>query len=297
MIVLGFDTSTTATAVGLRLADATTLQARDDPGGDDRPGHATRLLPLAGRLLLDAGIGWGEVERVAVGVGPGTFTGLRIGVATARGLAQSLGVELVGVSSLRALAHVALRHTLECSSGAIETTRVDEVAGVLGLTAADDATGVLAVIDARRGEVFAAAYYGGTGLGGMELSDTELSGTGLSGTELSDAELTTPRALAPNGMGELLLEAAEVQGAPTRWIAVGDGALRYCDTLRQLGVLVAEEDSPLHRVDAVAVCELGSHMPGPSGVGGYERVFAQDIGVVPDYRRRPDAEIALDEAT
>ncbi len=266
MIVLGFDTSTTATVVGLRLADSTTFQARDDPEGDERPGHATRLLPLAGRLLADAGIGWGGVERIAVGVGPGTFTGLRIGVATARGLAQSLGVELVGVSSLRALAHATLRYTLGCSSGVIEMTRAEEATGVLG--SVDDAIGVLAVVDARRGEVFAAAYHG-------------------------DTELISPRALAPNGIGELL-EAPEVEAAPTRWIAVGDGALRYPDALRLPGVLVPEEHSPLHRIDARAICELGSDAPSGPAASAPEGVPTENIGVVPDYRRRPDAEIALD---
>ena len=71
-----------------------------------------------------------------MGLGPGTFTGLRVGVATARGLAQSLGVELVGVSSLRALAEPALPDSLTPERCAL----------------------VLAVLDARRGEAFAAAY-------------------------------------------------------------------------------------------------------------------------------------------
>ena len=104
MIVLGFDTATPSTAVGLRLADGTTVQARDDPGPRERPGHATRLLAMTAELLAQAEVGWRALDRIAVGVGPGRFTGLRIGVATARGLAQSLGIELVGVSSLHALA-------------------------------------------------------------------------------------------------------------------------------------------------------------------------------------------------
>ena len=135
MIVLGFDTSTPATALALRLPDGTTLQARDDPAPGEHPGHATRLLPLAAGLLAQAGLRFADVHRIAVGVGPGTFTGLRIGVASARGLAQSLDAELVGVSSLRALAFAAANGREAAETGV-----------------------VLALIDARRGEAFAATY-------------------------------------------------------------------------------------------------------------------------------------------
>ncbi|HEX4837545.1 MAG TPA: tRNA (adenosine(37)-N6)-threonylcarbamoyltransferase complex dimerization subunit type 1 TsaB [Solirubrobacteraceae bacterium] len=238
--MLGLDTSTRATAVGLMLADGTTLQARDDPEGEERPGHATRLLPLASRLLADAGLGWDELERIVVGIGPGTFTGLRVGVATARGLAQSLGVALVGVSSLRALAYAAYEHAADGAAGA------------------DGATGVLAVIDARRGEAFAAAYDG-------------------------DVELVAAQALAPSALGELP-KRAEARTGVRRWVALGDGAVRYRDKLEQPGVLVPEDSSALHRVDARAICGLGG------------RAQAGEQQVVPDYRRRPDAEIALEGA-
>src|SRR5271166_6674975 len=151
MILLGFDTATPSTTVALRLADGQMTQARDDPAPGEHPGHATRLLALAHGLLAGAGVSWSAVERIAVGIGPGTFTGLRVGVATARGLAQSLSAELVGVSSAQALA---LRAYAECEH-----------------------RDVLAVIDARRGEAFAAAYR----VGGRR----------------SITELTAPRTLAP----------------------------------------------------------------------------------------------------
>ncbi len=234
MILLGFDTSTPSTVVGLRFADGTTLQARDDPAGGERPGHATRLLPLANGLLCEAGLEWGAITRIAVGVGPGTFTGLRIGVATARGLAQSLGAELVGVSSLLALSHAA---------------HIDR---------SDDTVGVLAVIDARRNEVFVAAYDG-------------------------DIQVVESRALAPADMNGLL-ELAEANTNVEQWMGVGDGATRYRDALERIGVVVPEEDSSLHRIDARSLCGLG------------ERASSGDIRVVPDYLRRPDAEIALDGA-
>ena len=125
MNVLAFDTATPATAVALN-----DRELRHDPAPGERPGHAMQLLPLAARLLEDAGLAFEDVDRIAVGVGPGTFTGLRIGVATARALAQGTGAELVGVSTLRALATNA------------------------------EGRPVLAVLDARRGEAFVAEYEG-----------------------------------------------------------------------------------------------------------------------------------------
>ena len=131
MIVLGLDTATPRTAVALELADGDAREAVHDPEPGDRPGHATRLLPLAAGLLRESGLSFADVGRIAVGLGPGTFTGLRIGVATARALAQASGAPLAGVSSLQALAEPI------------------------------DAPAVLAVLDARRGEAFVAGFEGG----------------------------------------------------------------------------------------------------------------------------------------
>ncbi len=135
MITLAFDTATRATAVALCGLGDGFLEARDDPEPGGRPGHATRLMPLAAGLLERGGIGWSEVERIAVGVGPGTFTGLRIGIATARALARARGIPLIGVSTLRSLA--------------------------LGAEEVAEAGTVLAVIDARRGEAFVAGWRAG----------------------------------------------------------------------------------------------------------------------------------------
>src|ERR1700722_10668811 len=234
MTVLGFDTSTSSTVVGLRLRDGTTLQLRDDPEEGERPGHATRLLSLTNELLSDADVAWGSVARIVVGVGPGTFTGLRVGVATARGLAQSLGVELVGMSSLLALSYAARA------------------------SVPDGMTGVLPVIDARRGEVFAGVY------------DEQI-------------ELIAPHPLAPSEIGKLL-ERAQTAASVERWIAVGDGGLGYRDALEHARVLVPDPDCSLHRIQASAICALGA------GVADY------GAPVLPDYRRRPDAEIALEGA-
>lgn len=238
MIVLGMDTATAATAVALRMADGRIAEARDDPAAGAHPGHATRLLELARELLAGAGIGWSQVERLAVGAGPGTFTGLRVGVATARGLAQSLAVELVAVSSASALAHGALREI------------GGEIAG----------EPLIAAIDARRGEIFAAAY------------------------DLAGRELAAPRALDPERLEEMLAGLGPA-GEPGP-VAVGDGALRHRAVLEAAGVRVPSERSPAHLLRAGAICELAVEVlsPGPSE------------GVLPDYGRRPDAELALESA-
>ncbi len=245
-VVLGFDTATPATVVGLRLADGTTLQARDDPLAGGRPGHATHLLPLASELLAQAGLRWAQLERIAVGVGPGTFTGLRIGVATARGLAQSLGVEVAGVSTLRVLAEAALR------ASDMEWPQPQPQAGS---EAPVSKRGVLAAVDARRGEAFVAVYAGGK-------------------------EVAAPRALRPEELGSLPLGSEGLE-----WLAVGDGAVRFRAYVEALGVAVAEDSSPLHRVDAGVLCELALDAP----AGAPE-------AVLPDYRRIPDAEIALERS-
>lgn len=90
MAVLGLDTATPSTAVAVLLDDGTTaFERRDDPPAGERPAHAARLLELAEAVLEEAALDWDAVTRLAVGVGPGGFTGLRIGIATARALAQA----------------------------------------------------------------------------------------------------------------------------------------------------------------------------------------------------------------
>jgi len=133
--LLAFDTATRATAVALCTADLEPLEARDDPEPGARPRHATHLLPLAAELLDRAGLDFSDVERIAVGVGPGTFTGLRIGLATARALAQARRIPLVGVSTAAALA-----------------------LGAWDAALRDGRELVVPAIDARRGEVFAAVW-------------------------------------------------------------------------------------------------------------------------------------------
>jgi tRNA threonylcarbamoyladenosine biosynthesis protein TsaB len=113
-LTLSFDTATDA---------ATSALVRDDESLGERVSRAARVLADVDELLRSAALEAADVDRIVVGTGPGSFTGLRIGLVTARALALSLGVPVAGVSTLDALA-----------------------AG---------APGAVPVIDARRGEVFA----------------------------------------------------------------------------------------------------------------------------------------------
>ena len=99
--VLAFDTSAAHCAAALLLPDGRVL-TRLEPM---EKGQAERLMPLLEELLREAGLGWSDLTRLAVGTGPGNFTGVRISVAAARGLALGLGIPAVGITRLEALAY------------------------------------------------------------------------------------------------------------------------------------------------------------------------------------------------
>jgi tRNA threonylcarbamoyl adenosine modification protein YeaZ len=98
--ILAFDTSAAHCAAALLLGDRVIL--RDEAM---EKGQAERLVPLLEEVLAEGGIRWRDLKALAVGTGPGNFTGVRIAVAAARGLALGLGIPAVGVTRLEALAH------------------------------------------------------------------------------------------------------------------------------------------------------------------------------------------------
>lgn len=93
--VLAFDTSAAHCAAAL-LRDGRVLAARAEEMGR---GQAERLMPLLEELLADAGLSWADIGRIGVGIGPGNFTGIRISVSAARGLALALDVPAIGVDT------------------------------------------------------------------------------------------------------------------------------------------------------------------------------------------------------
>jgi tRNA threonylcarbamoyladenosine biosynthesis protein TsaB len=226
--VLAFDTSSSATVVGLMRGDGSTLSALDRRQPGERPGHQERMLPLAFELLERARIELAAIERIAVGIGPGTFTGLRVGIATARALAQALDCAIVPVCCLQALAQGAPR--------ALSGESAEEELVVGELTA-------LSLTDARRGELFAAVYR-------LEGADH------ASGSALAE-QLIAPGAIAPDALGELIAQARAVAEAGSL-IALGDGALMVAERLREEGVIVPSGASEAHLIGGGELARLGA---------------------------------------
>ncbi len=207
-LVVGFDTATDDVSVALvrfgapkSSAELVSERSRD-VAGDERPRHATELLTELETAVEPAG-GWSGIDLFCVGVGPGSFTGLRIGVATARALAQACARPVAPVGTLAALAR-----------------GIGEQDGA-------EARARLAVLDARRGQAFAA-----------------LHGPG-------DEQLWPPLVAQP---GEL---AERVAALPQPPLAAGSGAIRFRDELEAAGADVLPDAELAHRVSARHICLLG----------------------------------------
>lgn len=172
MIVLGIESATEL--AGVAIGDGDGPRAVAFVTGLRR--HGETLAPMVAHVLAQAELSLSDVEAVAVDIGPGLFTGLRVGIATAKGFAQGIGIGMIGVTSLELLAH-----------GAFD-------AGWPGP--------VLAAVDGRRGEVFAATY--------------------RPGADREPLEVAPPRRFSPEDLRDELAarSAREV-------LAVGDGARRY----------------------------------------------------------------------
>lgn len=100
-LILGFDTSAAQCAAAL-VSDGNILARRDEAMNR---GQAERLLPMLEEVLAEAGVTWQDLAAVAVCTGPGNFTGLRLSVAAARGLALGLAIPAIGVTRFEVLAH------------------------------------------------------------------------------------------------------------------------------------------------------------------------------------------------
>jgi len=176
VIVLGIDTATTIASVGIVSSQRPDVQRAD---GSAR--HAAMLLRLIEEALGAAGARLSDLDRLAVSIGPGSFTGLRVGLSIAKGLAVAAKIPVVGVPTLAAYARaVGPRHGM-----------------------------VVPVLDARKGEVYAAAY------------------------RWQDGELVSvfgPQAFTPDDLARRLDEPATL---------VGDGVDAYAELWARIPAVVA----------------------------------------------------------
>ncbi len=222
MTTFALDTSTPSPALALVQDDGSAATLRLDAS----PNAGRRVMLAAHGLFVSTGIDVRDVRRVVVGVGPGAFTGVRIGISTALGLGQALGCPVEGV--------------------------VTHEAAALGMAlVAPAGTLLVPASDARRGELFAAAY------------------------RWDGDTLTTvrePCAIAPADLGALLAEIGDARGA----VAGGNGAALLAPHL-PAGARALPDGSPGHGIDArhlVARADAGAAVP-----------------VRPVYARLPDAEV------
>src|ERR1700685_1917240 len=112
MRVLALDAATEACSVALLLSRDTTLAGAEVIGRYEERGksHAQKILGMAEALLAEAQLPWSALDGIAASVGPGAFTGVRVSVAVAQGLAFGAGLPVIPVTTLEALAWAVMSH-------------------------------------------------------------------------------------------------------------------------------------------------------------------------------------------
>jgi len=261
MLILGIESASDQCGCALAAEDGILAEARLALPRR----HAEALAPQMRFVCEQAGIALADIEAVAVDHGPGLFTGLRAGLATAKATAAALEIGVVPVGSLEALAF-----------GAAAVAQPGET--------------VLSVLDARRGEVFWAWYRVVTTPPNPPGTDPRPAGSvgGLGGaasdpTSTSSAsrvvELSAPQVGPPADLLPALMSPGENPSGRT--VVVGDGALRYADLLTAGNAVIAGP-------------ELRFPSPAAGALLGRERALAS--GTVPPeqidalYLRSPDAQ-------
>jgi len=254
--VLAIESATDMVGVAL-ITDEGAVSERLHLGGR---AHAELLVPSIEEVCAVSGRAVTDIGVIAVDIGPGLFTGLRVGVATAKALAQALGIGIIGISSLDTLA-----------AGAAERAGTGSPPDPATPSDPEDPSGtVAAVVDARRGEVFAAVFRFGDAPDGDRPPDP--------GSVRDDRE----EPLAPEDLVEWLVGVADADGPVT---VVGDGAVRYRHLLSVHGGLDLRWAEELSAPPPAALARLAVRRLD----AGFPTVDAGDL--VPDYRRPADARI------
>lgn len=224
MLILGISTSTKQ--VGAAIGGHEGVLASSHSARGKR--HAESLAPAIDFVRRQARVELDEISAVAIDIGPGLFTGLRVGIAAAKATAHALRVPMIGISSLDLLAW-AMRHT---------------------------SREIVAVIDARRGEVFTARYRPTPG--GVQ-------------------RLTEPIVCSPDDVR------AELQATDHDYLVVGDGGLRYADLFDDVTAVELAEQH-VGYPNAACLVQLAH-------ARALREDFVQPWQLEPMYLRPPDAAI------
>ena len=224
MNLLAVDTSTTSCSVALFNGDRLLAEAVYSTGKT----HSRHLLSIIHRILTGCGCDPMDIGGIAVTRGPGTFTGLRIGISTVKGLAEATQAPVVGVSSLAALAF-----PLSLLNGP-----------------------VVAMIDARRGEVYHAQYCGGIG---------------------------TPEPVTPVAVCAPETAAATL---PADAILVSSGAVLYREVFESRCPHIRFADATQHVIRAASVGMLAMARFSQQDVDSID-------ALIPEYIRQSDAQIQM----
>jgi tRNA threonylcarbamoyl adenosine modification protein YeaZ len=234
-VLLAFDTATPFVTVALHDGGPDGGQSLvAERRSEQRMKHGEQLAPLIDAVLTDAGLVRQDLTAIAVGVGPGPFTGLRVGLVTARTLAFVLEIPVYGVCSLDVIA-------LEAASGAATRAATGAATGAASGAATGAATGAKAIggefvvaTDARRKEVYLATY--------------DEQGRRLDGPEvLRPADAATDRPVAGEGARlypDAFRDAREPAFPGAGWVARA--------VVEELAELHDPEPMYLRRPDAVA---------------------------------------------
>ena len=224
MNLLAVDTSTTSCSVALFNGDRLLAETVYAAGKS----HSRHLVSMIHAILETCGCDPADIGGIAVTRGPGTFTGLRIGISTVKGLAAATGAAVVGISSLAALA--------------FPFSQLD--------------SSVVAMIDARRGEVYHARYHGGSG---------------------SPVPATRPAVCTPESAAAAL---------PAGSILVGSGAVLYREVFETRCPHIRFADVTQHVIRAASVGRLAMARFRRQAIDSTE-------ALIPEYVRQSDAQIQM----
>ncbi|MGG4036065.1 tRNA (adenosine(37)-N6)-threonylcarbamoyltransferase complex dimerization subunit type 1 TsaB [Paenibacillus cisolokensis] len=267
-VVLALDTSTASLAAAVVRG----TEVLGEIGSVAERNHSVLVVPKLQELLRSCGLTGRQVDGIAAGRGPGSYTGMRIGVTVAKTLAWAWGKPLVGVSSLEGLAYGAFHRGMEQQAGTAD--RAGAAAADAG--ADDGTTWIVPIMDARRGQVYTGAFAAGD--------------SGAKWERLADDGIR----MMDRWMSELLqrLEAERHRRVRNLWIA-GD-LTQHEAAAGRLG----EDVAAAFGDDAPQVRLLTYYMEGRwiGRLGGYRLAAGESDDVhalVPNYTQLAEAEAKL----